>query len=445
MIFSIRKRLLLLLLILIGSVWSVVTWQVYVDTQHEVEELFDANLAQNSKVLLTLIKNEIIKYKELDEHLYGHKYEHKLAFLIRSNTYKTLLNSPSAPLFPIFKSNSYNDYQDGKHLWRVFTLQTKHFLIQTGERYAIRNELIEEIMSSTLGSLLIALPLLALLIWLSVGNSFKSLQQITNEIATRNPNQLQTLQIHKIPLEIKPLIDALNSLFIRLSQAFENERRFTADAAHELRTPLAGLKIQAQVALRSTDTQELKQALQQINTSVDRTTHLIEQLLILARMDATQKIPTASIDMHTLISQLVIDLTPQALKKDIDLGLEHSARYNIVTGNQEHLYLLYRNLLDNAIRYTPQDGRITVNLQNLEPNRLTITIIDTGCGIPSDKQQQVFERFYRGEQQNILGSGLGLSIVQKIADLYRIEIQLENMANGLRVTTYLTYELKTTG
>ena len=445
MIFSIRKRLLLLLLILIGSVWSVVTWQVYVDTQHEVEELFDANLAQNSKVLLTLIKNKVTEYKELDEHLYGHKYEHKLAFLIRSNTGKILLHSASAPLFPIFKSNSYHDYKDGRRLWRVFTLQTKDILIQTGERYYIRNELIEEIMSSTLGSLLIALPLLALLIWLSVGNSFKSLQQITNEIATRNPNQLQTLQIHKIPLEIKPLIDALNSLFIRLSQAFENERRFTADAAHELRTPLAGLKIQAQIALRSTDTQELQQALQQINTSVDRTTHLIEQLLILARMDATQKIPTASIDMYTLISQLVIDLTPQALKKNIDLGLEHSARYNIVTSNQEHLYLLYRNLLDNAICYTPQDGRITVNLQNSEPNRLTITIIDTGCGIPSDKQQQVFERFYRGEQQNILGSGLGLSIVQKIAELYRIEIQLKNVGNGLRVTTYLIYELKTTG
>ncbi|MDM8564371.1 ATP-binding protein [Candidatus Halobeggiatoa sp. HSG11] len=440
MIFSIRKRLLLLLLASIGIVWSVVTWQVYTDTQHEVEELFDANLSQNAKILLTLIKQEIVDHKKIELAEYGHRYEHKLAFLIRSNTGKILLRSVSTPLFPIFNSNSYHDYRSDKHLWRVFTLQTEDFLIQTGERYDIRNELIEEIIESTLTSLLMALPFLAILIWISVGNSFKSLQQITNEISTKNSTQLQTLQIHKLPIEIKPLTDAINNLFIRLSQAFENERRFTADAAHELRTPLAGLKIQSQVALRATEPEQLHQALEQINTSVDRTTRLIEQLLALARMDATQKKPFTSIDMYVLLSQLIVDLTPQALDKDIDLGLETTAKHFIVIGNQEHLYLLYRNLIDNAIRYTPKNGQVTVTLQNSLPNQLIIAILDTGCGIPTDQQQQVFKRFYRGKQQNTLGSGLGLSIVNKIAKLYQIEIQLENMENGLQVITYLVYE-----
>jgi len=437
MIYSIRKRLLLLLLSLIGSVWLVITWQVYVDTQHEVEELFDANLAQNAKVLFAFIQYEMAEeYREieLEEHLSGHRYEHKLAFLIRASDGKILMRS--APLFPLFSSNSYHDYQDGVHLWRVFTLQTERFLIQTGECYAIRNELIGEIMSSTLGSLLIGLPLLAILIWISVGNSFKPLQQIANEITAKNPNQLQALQIHKIPLEIKALIDALNHLFMRLSQAFENERRFTADAAHELRTPLAGLKIQAQVALRSTDAQQLQQALQQINTSVDRATHLISQLLTLARMDTTQKMPSTSVNMFVLLRQLIMDLTPQALDKNLDLGLEQTANHDIVIGNQEHLYLLYRNLLDNAIRYTPQDGQITVNLKNLHPEKLTITILDSGNGIPPEQQQQIFKRFYRGEHQNILGSGLGLSIVQRVAELYHIEIKVENMEKGLCVTTH---------
>ncbi|MDM8568164.1 ATP-binding protein [Thiotrichales bacterium HSG1] len=438
MTFSIRKRLLLQLLTLIGIVWFVVTWQVYTDTQHEVEELFDANLSQNAKILLTLIKQEIVEHKEIKLTKYGHRYEHKLAFLIRSKTKKVLLRSISTPLFPIFNSNSYHDYKDGKYLWRVFTLQTEDFLIQTGERYYIRNELIEEIIESTLTSLIIALPLLAILIWISVGSSFKSIQQITNEITVRNPEQLQTLQIRKIPLEIKPLIDALNNLFNRLSQAFANERRFTADAAHELRTPLAGLKIQTQVALRSNTPEQLQQALEQINISIDRTTRLIEQLLILARVDTSQKITTTSIDMYVLLSQLIVDLTPQALEKNIDLGLEYTGKFYKIISNQEHLYLMYRNLIDNAIRYSPQNGKVTVTIYKPFSNQLVVTILDTGCGISTDQQQKVFERFYRGEQQNTLGSGLGLSIVQRIAELYHIEIQLENMEKGLLVTTYLS-------
>ncbi len=435
---SIRKRLLLLLLSMICSVWGIVTWRVYVDTQHEVEELFDANLAQSARVLLGLIKHEMEEYTQGGqewvglENMLGHKYEHKLAFLVGASNGYILVRSATAPKFPkpSNDSPSYNDYWLDGYLWRVFTLKSGQFFVQTGERYDIRDELISEIMSSTLSILLMALPLLALLIWLSVGNSFRPLQQVATDIASRTPEQLLPLDIDKIPLEIKALVNALNSLFTRLAHAFENERRFTADAAHELRTPLAGLKTQAQVAQRATTPQQRQQALQQILIGVDRATHLVAQLLTLARMDATQSLPTSPVDLHELLSQLIIDLTPQALEEGIDLGLEKTATACITLGNQEALYLMLRNLVDNAIRYTPAGGQVTVSLDNPQPSRLTLTINDTGSGIPPEQREQIFERFYRGENPNILGSGLGLSIAQKVSQLHQVKIQLNDVPNG---------------
>jgi len=439
MTFSIRRHLLFLLLSVIGSVWAIVTWRVYIDTQHEVEELFDANLAQNARILLALIKHELQEHEtnknewvEIEEHLSGHRYEHKLAFLVRASDEHILIRSTTSPLFsmPNQDFSQYSDYQENSYLWRVFTLKSQKFFVQTGERYDIRDELISEIMSSTLAILLMTFPLLAILIWMSVGSSFKPLQQVAHEITARTSNQLHPLKINKIPLEINILVESLNSLFIRLASAFENERRFTADAAHELRTPLAGLKTQAQVAHRAIDPQQRQQALQQILIGVDRATHLVTQLLTLARMDATQIMPTSPIDMHELIHQLIIDLTLQALEKGIDLGLEKTAICCVIEGDQEALYLMYRNLVDNAIRYTPAGGQVTVSLDNRNEGKLTVTVSDTGSGIPSEQRAQIFERFYRGANQNIQGSGLGLSIVQRVAQLHHITIQLDNVENG---------------
>ncbi|OAD20686.1 integral membrane sensor signal transduction histidine kinase, partial [Candidatus Thiomargarita nelsonii] len=428
------------------GVWGIVTWRVSIDTQHEVEELFDANLAQSARVLLGLIKHEMEDDEddeddedeekeqriEIEEHLFGHRYEQKLAFLVRTREGRIFIRSATAPLFPEPSRDftPFSDYRIDEYLWRVFTLKSGQFFVQTGERYDIRDELITEIMSSTLSVLLMALPFLALLIWISVGRSFKPLQQVAIEIAARTPEQLQPLDSNKIPLEIKVLVNALNKLFTRLTQAFENERRFTADAAHELRTPLAGLKTQAQVAQRATTPQQRQQALQQILIGVDRATHLVAQLLTLARMDATQTMPTARVDMHELVSQIIIDLTPQALDKTIDLGLEKTATCCVTQANQDALYLMLRNLVDNAIRYTPAGGQVTVSLDNPQPSRLTLTINDTGPGIPPEQREHIFERFYRGENQNIHGSGLGLSIAQKVAQLHDVEIQLNDVPNG---------------
>ncbi len=430
---SIRKRLLFLLLIVICVVWGLVTWLIYVDTQHEIEELFDANLAESAQVLFGLIKHEMEEEMnddedeiiEIEEHL--HQYEQKLAFLIRNDNGQILIRAKSAPKFPKPSRTGYSNYQINGYLWRIFTLKSGAFVVQTAERYDKRDELIREIIFSTLSVLLMALPLLAFLIWISVGRSFKPLQQVAAEIGARTSDQLQPLDSQKIPLEITVLVDALNNLFIRLERAFENERRFTADAAHELRTPLAGLKTQAQVAQRAINPQP---ALQQILIGVDRATHLVTQLLTLARVDAAQTLPISSVDLYQLVREVIIDLTPQALDKTIDLGLEKTATNCITQGNQDALYLMLRNLVDNAIRYTPAGGQVTVFLDNPHSSQLALIINDNGTGIPPSQRAQIFKRFYRGENQNIQGSGLGLSIAQKVAQLHTVEIQLDDVPNG---------------
>lgn len=450
MMVSIRKRLLVLLVGVIGSLWVIVTWRVYLETQHEVEELFDAQLAQSARVLFGLLQHEIADQEdeEVEEHHLvldfdtfqpAHHYEHKLAFLVRSSDGKLIFRSATAPLFsePSNNTTHYTDQSLEGHRWRVFTLREGLFWVQTAERYDIRNELIHQVISSTLSIFLISLPLVAILIWLSIGQSLKPLHQVANEISARRPEQLQQINLHEIPAEIKELINALNALFSRLHHAFENERRFTADAAHELRTPLAAIKTQAQVAQRAKDSQQRQQALQKMVMGLDRATHLVEQLLNLARIEATQTLSISScIDLHELVNHVIIDLTPQALDKAIDLGLETVLDVCVTRGNWEALELMMRNLIDNAIHYTPPGGQVTIALTKNSPSFLSLCIIDTGPGIPLAQRKRIFERFYRGNNHNQTGSGLGLSIAQRVAQLHNLEIVLLNNPikhNGLCV------------
>ena len=438
---SIRKRLLVLLVSVIGSLWVIVTWRVYVETQHEVEELFDAQLAQSARVLFSLVKHEITDQEEEEEHhpvldldtfQPVHRYEQKLAFLVRSSDGKILFRSATAPLFskPNQDITHYTNQSLEGHLWRVFSLREGQFSVQTAERYDIRNELIHQVIASTLSIFLISIPLVAVLIWISIGQSLKPLHQVAKEISNRRPEQLHQIDINEIPIEIRELINALNALFSRLHHAFENERRFTADAAHELRTPLAAIKTQAQVAQRAKDSQQRQQALQKMIMGLDRTTHLVEQLLNLARIEATQTLPISScIDLRELVNHVIIDLTPQALDKAIDLGLETRLDVCITRGNWEALELMMRNLIDNAIHYTPPGGHVTVALNKNSPSFLTLCIIDTGPGIPLEQRKRIFERFYRGNNHNQPGSGLGLSIAQRVAQLHHLEILLLNNPN----------------
>ncbi len=439
---SIRNRLLFSLLTIIFSVWAILTGLIYIDTQHEVEELFDANLAQNAKVLFGLLQHELADDDddevEIEDYHLFHKYEKKVAFLIRTINGHVVAHSSDAPIFPVptETKHGYHNYSLQGYTWRVFTLKESGIIVQTGERDDVRSELIIDIIANIFYVLLISLFLLAILIWISVSRGLNPLKQLAIEIANRTPEQLQPIDTQYIPIEVKIPINALNTLFNRLNQAFENERRFTSDAAHELRTPLAGLKTQVQVAQRAINLQQQQHALQNMLVGLDRINHLVTQLLLLARMDASYTIEMYPVDLQKLINQIIGDLMPQALAKNIDLGVEtQMVRYTIL-GNEDGLYLLFRNLIDNAIRYTPEHGQVTVAFSHEVQHKITIRIIDNGIGIPVEQMAHVFKRFYRGQSQKMPGSGLGLSIAQRVAELHNSMIYLTNIENkaGLCVT-----------
>jgi two-component system sensor histidine kinase QseC len=473
------------LLILLGGVtlwWGLVTFWVYREAAHEVEEIYDANLAQTARALLSI--TEFTHEDEEEQHSFdlyaqgaGHHYEIKIAFMLTDQHGRILLQSPSAPNFtqlrqtddvpsiwsmltqvhddddddeydeaddeaeeaakstlerpyPLPKgeqtktvlplaSEGFRTVYDDEHYWRVFSLwDTEHgVLVQTGERYEVRREMIWEILESVLHPLLYALPLLGFLIWFGVGLGLRPLQNLSSDIRRRDPKQLDPLQENAIPQEIRPLTDALNQLFARLAQAFDNERRFTSDAAHELRTPLAGIRIQVEVARRSNDDAQRHTALAHIEQGVERATRLVEQLLALARMDAQQDSPMQTVDLHALAAQTMSELWPVARDKHIELSLEGDSVSRAV--NPDAIAVLLRNLIDNALRYTPSGGQVSVDVS---PD--AVWVRDTGPGIPAAERERIFERFRRGKHQNIQGSGLGLSIVKRIADLHGAELRV---------------------
>jgi len=435
---SIRGRLLIILLILFGLGWLVLAGLTYNSTRHETEELFDAQLAQSARVLLSLSVHEL--EEEVPEQLEqaiiglkpGHAYEEKLAFQIwKQDT--LFLRSSNAPAAHMTGTIGYSDQTIGGNLWRVFSLTEKDrgITIEVGERYELRNELIYKILLDTLLPILLTFPVLALLLWTGINRGLAPMKRIASEIARRSPQQLEPLNGRdgEVPEEIRPLTTSLNNLLARLKEALDSERRFTANASHELRTPLAGLKTQAQVALRATTSAERKHALEQIIRGVDRATHLVTQLLTLARLDPDVAISSyEQIDLVKLCSAIQSDLAPFAQEKQIELKLEENGQGQIM-GNESALTIMLRNLVDNAIRYTPERGRIAVCVAPTADS-VELTITDTGPGIPQVERVNVFDRFYRAPGNNASGCGLGLSIARRVAEMHGTRIELDTPASG---------------
>ncbi|MDO9188375.1 MAG: sensor histidine kinase N-terminal domain-containing protein, partial [Sulfurimicrobium sp.] len=362
---SLRTKLLLLLLAIISVAWLTTAVFIYFDAHHEIDELFDAQLAQSAQVLLAQAGHDLkdAREDEDDDGIAteiagaGHKYERKIAFQIRDEHGRLLLRSASVPVDPLAAQESgFADAVIEGKPWRVYTQHDDdgEIRVQVGERHAVRNELAASVAMRLLLPLGIALPVLALLIWFAVGKGLSPLRRIGSEVAQRDPANLAPLEERTAPAEIAPLLHALNTLLGRLDQALESERRFTADAAHELRTPLAALKIQAQVARRAENEAQRGAALDKLILGVDRATHLIEQLLTLARLEPTSGSAAlmAECDVAAIARQVLADLAPAALAKEIELGLSSPAAA-MIRGNTDMLAILMRNLVDNAIRYTP--------------------------------------------------------------------------------------------
>lgn len=252
---------------------------------------------------------------------------------------------------------------------------------------------------------------------------------VARQVQRRAPDNLAPLGERGVPREVSPLVQALNALFGRLRASFEQERRFTADAAHELRTPLAAVKTQAQVALAASSEDERRRALSKVVVGVDRATHLVEQLLLLARLDPQADLPgPVPVALHDLAASCIGEQAQVAADKDVTLALE-SGDEAVVLGNPTLLSVLLRNLIDNAIRYAPAASEVEVSIKRNHAGA-TLRVTDNGLGIPEDERDRVFDRFYRVVGAVERGSGLGLSIVKRIADLHHATIHLSQGSGG---------------
>jgi two-component system, OmpR family, sensor kinase len=302
-------------------------------------------------------------------------------------------------------------------------------VIQVSQPARIREELAVAMAVRTMLPLLVLLPVLIVLIWITVGRGLKPLNDIASAVALRSAADLQPLHEDHLPREVKPLVAALNELLARMSRTLSVLRSFIADAAHALRTPLTAVRLQTQIAERAPTEPARAAAFEQLKGGIERATRLVEQLLTLARNEpeAVQQ-PLAMVNLVDVARRVVMEQAPIADAKDINLGLE-TTRDVEVMGDAAALQAMLGNLVDNAIRYTPPGGAVDVRASSGERGA-RLTVADTGPGIAPGERERVFDRFYRGDTLGETGSGLGLAIVRTIAQRHRASIALGDGPSG---------------
>lgn len=290
-----------------------------------------------------------------------------------------------------------------------------------------------------LGILIIIYLMMAVALLLVIRYGLRSLKRIAREVSCREPDNLQAIAFKEAPIEVRPLLKELNKLFRKVNDTIEREKRFTADAAHELRTPLAALKTQVEVARRQNDAELRATILKNIISGANRCAHVIDQLLTLSRLEPQASLHQVSqVDLNQTANEMVADLAPAAIEKNIDISLHAPDRPLVILGNVTSMQILLRNLIDNAIRYTPESGQVTVTLQETAQH-VCLQVIDTGPGIAAHLRQRIFERFFRELGNKCEGSGLGLSIVQQIVRLHHASIQAKPPASGTGLEMCVTF------
>lgn len=436
MIKSVRYFLLISLLISITIASAINGIGNYLLDEQVVQPYLDGQLVRISALISILtqsgdseMKDEIIEYLQKTQPLTKQEF----LFQVWDKKGQPIISaSPHVSLSFQNVKLGFSDQIINNHDWRIYAVidkKTKAKIV-VAELYNLRRELADDIARSNANILLITYPAFGLLVWFIISFALRSITRVTNEISNRASAFLEPVQLTEIPNEIKPLVAELNQLFVRLKLAFERNKRFSADAAHELRTPLAALKTHAQVALKSDNEADRQKALEMVIESVNRSSHVVAQLLTLSRLGEEETLADIKpIDLHKLSTEMIAYLAPHALEKNIEIELTPAPADAIILGNDTAIGILIRNIVDNAIRYTPLEGAVTISILDTG-SQIIFRVCDTGTGIPAELRERVFERFYRVLGTKASGSGLGLAIVNQIATLHHATIHLGTPLNG---------------
>jgi two-component system, OmpR family, sensor histidine kinase QseC len=438
---SIRAVLLGGSIVVLLTVLGAAAWIGYDGSEEEAGELFDARLATSARIFAALFAAQppgaggspiVLVYPGPTEEAghdqpgpLGHMYETKIAFQVLDPGGRVLMRSASAPATPYAPLEP--GFSTQTH-WRVFTLRAGEVWVQAAERDDVRGELSEKLALAAVTPLIAGIPLLLLLIALLMRYGLAPLAELAQRIERRQPGTLGRIELSRSPSEIVPVVRALNGLL-------ERERRFTADAAHELRTPLSALKVHAQNAARAQSDDERRASLEHMLAGLERSIRLAEQMLSLSRASARAGAPEP-VSLRQALEDAIEDVLPALKQRGMKISFAAQPVVNdfVVRGDRDKLTTLARNLLDNAVRYSPRGSSVRAELTSRDGG-VTLAVSDEGSGIAPELRERVFESYYRVPGSEAEGSGLGLAIVREIATQHgaTVEIRDGDAGRGTRV------------
>ena len=433
---SIRRRLLFWLLSGLALAVVAAGARIYTQTLAEANELFDYHIKQ----MAASLPNDSFGPLPPSSSSELEAQEGLVVQIWDRNGLQLYFSHPASKL-PQRAELGFSTVETVRGSWRVYSALEQNNIVQVAQPMSTRQNLAAGMALRALLPLLLLLPVLGILIWLTVGRGLRPLDQMASALGRRTPDSLAALPQNGLPVEIVPLVQALNELLARLARALESQRAFVADAAHELRTPLTAVQLQIQLAERAKTEDERKAAFAQLKQGQLRAAHLVQQLLTLARQEpGVAPPPHVAVDLAEVARLVVSEQAPHAAEMDIDLGISREEQA-IVSGDFEALRVMLGNLVDNAIRYTPRGGTVDV-APRLGEGTAVLEISDTGPGVPEADRERVFDRFYRREINQASGSGLGLAIVKNIADRHQAGVVLENRVPGPGLRVSVSFPLR---
>ncbi|WP_341908729.1 ATP-binding protein [Polaromonas sp. YR568] len=433
---SLQLHLLVLLSASISLVWLVVAVWTWVDASHEVDELMDGHLAQAAAIL-------VVQPLELTDDAVAdapvlHRYGARVAFQVFHEG-ALVMRSSNVGEEPLSKErDGFDTVRYGGESWRVFATRGAESDVQVyvGEQVDSRNDIVLAMLRGMLLPMALAFPLLVYVLWWAVHRALIPLRVLGDTLGQRKPDALNPVVLPETPREMQPLVAELNELLLRIERMLASERRFTADAAHELRTPIAAIRAQAQVALGAVGNKpERDLALNTTVAGCDRAAHIVDQLLALSRLEAGQtEAVTQNVDLSAVAQQVTADLAPTALARKQDLSLE-ADKDCMVAAHAVWLTMLIRNLVDNALRYSPDSARVLVRVGRSASGRVVLDVHDSGPGMVGADIERLGERFFRVLGHVQTGSGLGWSIVRRIAEATgaQVAVRPSVLLGGLHV------------
>ncbi|WP_457941227.1 ATP-binding protein [Mesorhizobium sp. 10J20-29] len=435
-----RARLLLILLLTTGAIWlSAAAW-IYWSTQARVEQVLDARLREAARMVDSLITDHRIEIataagaiEGLDvETMTDEPYSHQLSCQIWSLAGGLVGRSEAAPRERLASSDDgFSQTTIDGHTWRVYTVlnSDRGVQVMVGDNLKVRRSLVNDVMTGTLLPMTIVLPIAGLLIWLSVQRGMRPLDRMAGLLSQRHADDLRPVDLPDAPGELQPALDAINGLFGRVAGARDREKSFTVFAAHELKTPLAGLKTQAQIALASDDPGIRRHALEQIAGGVDRSSRLVRQLLDLAAADANEEQDTiSSADSAAIVRDGVQSAETLAARRDVTIDV-HGVHAGMVSSDRALATTALRNILENAILHSAAGGAVRIIISS-PGQEIRFEVIDAGPGMTEEDLAHARERFYRGASRDGAGSGLGLAIVDTIMRRVGGSLALANQEGG---------------